>query len=40
MIRWRKFLSIEDEFLFLKKIAQIVDDRLTELSDRYKGVAA
>jgi hypothetical protein len=40
MTRWRKFLSIEDEFLFLEKIAQIVDDRLTELNDRSKGVAA
>jgi hypothetical protein len=40
MTRWRKFLSIEDEFLFLEKIAQIVDGRLTELNDRSKGVAA
>jgi hypothetical protein len=40
MSRWQKFLSNEDEILFLEKIAKIVDDRLTELNDRSKGVAA
>ena len=35
MSRWQRFLSNEDEILFLKKIARIVDDRLTELNDRF-----
>jgi hypothetical protein len=38
-VSWQKFLSNEDEILFLDKIAKIVDDRLTErlavLNDRF-----
>jgi 5-bromo-4-chloroindolyl phosphate hydrolysis protein len=40
MSRWQKFLSNEDEIFFLEKIAKIVDDRLIELNDRCKEVAA
>ena len=40
MSRRQKFPSKEDETLFLEKIAKIVDDRLTELDDRHKEVAA
>jgi hypothetical protein len=40
MSRWQKFLSNEDAILFLRKIAKIVDDRLIELNDRCKEVAA
>jgi hypothetical protein len=35
MSRWQKFLSNEDAIPFLEKIAKIVDDRLTELNDRF-----
>ena len=31
-VSWQKFLSNEDEILFLEKIAKIVEDRLTELN--------
>jgi len=31
MVRWQKFLSIEDEFRFLEKLKGIIDDRLAAL---------
>src|SRR5262249_36775605 len=31
MVRWQEFLSIEDEFRFLKKLKGIIDDRLAAL---------